>query len=115
MGIGIIPPVEDRPEVSLGYWQVFEVPLRGPDRPWTRHLAGWSYEDRQGQVSSAVKVFDPSTKTFITSSGRRYRLMGSSGLHDDAAYVWTQWKAMGLITEERDVTSEVVALMHSCR
>ena len=33
-------------------WSVREVPLRGLDNSWTRHLIGYSREYRQGQVNS---------------------------------------------------------------
>jgi hypothetical protein len=107
MTVWSIEPVEDRPDVTLRDWAVFEVPLRGSDQPWTRHLAGWSCEDQQGQVCSAVQHFDPVTASCVTESGRVYRLRGRPGLCIDASYVWNRWKRIAGVTGERDVTQEV--------
>lgn len=35
MTVWIIDSVEDRPDVTLSHWAVFEVPLNGPDQPWS--------------------------------------------------------------------------------
>jgi hypothetical protein len=115
MTVWTIAPVELRPDVTLESWAVFEVPLNGPDQPWTRHLAGYSLEDGQGQVCSAVESFDPATGQCVTRSGRVYRLRGRPGLGQDAEYVWRRWKRIASITEERDVTKEVFAEMSAAR
>lgn len=115
MSVWSIAPVELRPDVTLESWAVFEVPLNGPEQPWTRHLAGYSLEDGQGQVCSAVESFDPATGQCITSSGRVYRLRGRPGLGPDAAYVWRRWKRIASITEERDVTREVFAELKAAK
>lgn len=106
MPVWNIDSIEDRPDVTLRDWAAFEVPLHGPDQPWTRHLAGWSCEDSQGQVCSAVQHFYPVTGTCITESGRVYRLTGRPGLNADAQYVWNRWKRIASVTEQRDVTKE---------
>jgi hypothetical protein len=108
MPVWSIDTIKIRPTVTLTDWAVFEVPLRGSDQPWTRHLAGWSCEDHHGQVCSAVERFDPRTASCVTESGRVYRLRGNPGLNGDAEYVWNRWKAIAGITEEREVTQEVV-------
>lgn len=108
MPVWSISPVKDRPDVTLTDWAVFEVPLNGPDQPWTRHLAGWSCEDSQGQVCSPVQQFDPATASCVTQSGRVYRLRGRPGMCADARYVWNRWKAIQGVTDERDVTREVL-------
>ena len=113
MPIWTIQPIEQGPEVTLVHWQIFEVPFRGFTRSWTRHLAGWSCEDRHGQVSSVLRKFDPSSRCFMTASRRKYRVMGPPGFTDDEAYVWAAWKASWRIDEERDVTQEVLALLRS--
>lgn len=59
MPIWAIDPIERWPQVTLESWAVLEVPLKGIDQPWTRHLVGYAIEDRQGQVSSPVIQFDP--------------------------------------------------------
>jgi hypothetical protein len=108
MTVWSIDSIKDRPSVTLSEWAVFEVPLNGSDQPWTRHLAGWACENQQGQVCSAVQQFDPHTGSCITESGRIYRLSGRPGLNADAEYVWGRWKRIAGVTEEREVTQEVL-------
>lgn len=107
MAVWPIDSIEDRPEVTLRDWAAFEVPLNGADEPWTRHLAGYSCEDRQGQVCSPVQRFDPATGLVRTRSGRVYRLLGRPGLDLDAEYVWQRWKGIANISEQRNVTKDV--------
>lgn len=107
MPVWSIDSIEDRPDVTVRDWAVFEVPLHGPDQPWTRHLVGWSSEDQQGQVCSAVQQFDPQTGSCLTESGRVHRLSGRPGLNADAEYVWNRWKRIAALTEQREVTKEV--------
>lgn len=108
MPVWSIKPISARPTVTLSEWAVFEVPLDGPDQPWTRHLAGWSCEERQGQVCSPVKSFDPATATCQTRSGRVYRLLGVPGLCSDGDYALTAWRRVHGVEEQlRDVTLEV--------
>ena len=107
MPVWPIEPIEDHPSVTLRSWAAFEVPLHGHDQPWTRHLAGYSCEDRQGQVCSPVQSFDPATGQCVTRSGRVYLLQGRPGLDQDPEYVWRRWKRIADITQERDVTQEV--------
>ena len=113
--IWAIGPIEDRPQVALESWAVFEVPLNGVDQPWTRHLAGFAVEDRQGQVSSPVTRFDPVSGQGVTRSGRVYRLLSRPGLNSDALYVWDHWKSRAGVTEERDVTAEVRMAMEAAQ
>ena len=107
MPVWSIDSIEERPDVTLRAWAVFEVPLHGADEPWTLHLAGWSCEDRQGQVCSAVQQFDPQTGSCVTESGRVYRLSGRPGLNADAEYAWNRWKRIAGIAVQREVTLEV--------
>lgn len=113
MAVWQIDSIPGRPQVTLTDWAVFDVPLNGLEQPWTRHLAGWSCEDGQGQVCSAVQLFDPSTRSCITGSGRVYRLQGRPGLGSDGEYVWNRWKGIAGITQQRNVTQEVLAAIQS--
>jgi hypothetical protein len=108
MPVWSIDSIEDRPDVTLRDWAVFEVPLDGPDQPWTRHLAGWSCEDQQGQVCSAVRQFDPQMGSCLTESGR-------PGLNADAEYVWNRWKRIAGLTEQREVTKEVADALRTAK
>lgn len=115
MSVRSIAPVELRADVTLESWAVFEVPLNGLDQPWTRHLAGYSLEDGQGEVCSPVESFDPVTDQCVTRSGRVYRLRGRPGLDRDAEYVWHRWKRIAGVTEEREVTQEVFAELQAAK
>lgn len=108
MPVWAIAAVNQRPQVTLTDWALFEVPLNGPDEVWTRHLVGYAREDRQGQVSSPVQVFDPASGKAVTRSGRVYLVQGLPGLTADADYVWAQWKSRAGVLEERNVTREIV-------
>jgi hypothetical protein len=111
MPIWSIESVSETPEVILDSWRVFDVPLDGPDQPWTRHFVGDARGERQGQVSSAVEKFDVTTRCGVTRSGRIYQLAGRPGLGSDAQYVWNRWKRIAGVAEERDMTQEVLAQM----
>ncbi len=115
MAVWQIDSIEDRPDVTLRDWAVFEVPLHGPGQPWTRHLAGWSCEDQQGQVCSAVQQFSPQTGSCVTESGRVYRLLGQPGLNADAQYVWNRWKRIAGLSEQREVTKEVADALRTAK
>lgn len=108
MPVWPIACIESRPSVTLTEWAVFEVSRHGPEQPWTRHLAGWACEDHQGQVSSAVQSFDPTTGKCITRSGRVYQLKGRPGLCADGLYVWQTWMAREGLKAAQDVTREVL-------
>lgn len=84
-GVWRIPPVGEQPRVHLSAWEVFEVP--GGDH----HLIGWSLDTAEGRATSAIAAFDPRARTVCTRSGRVYELVGRSGIHGDARYVWTHW------------------------
>lgn len=115
MAVWSVQPVERRPVVTLRNWAVFEVPRTRLDDRWSRHLVGWSVEDQQAQVSSAVRLFDPLAATFVTKSGRLYRLHGPSGLGQDAKYVWVRWKRVANILDERDISDEVQAAIQGAQ
>jgi hypothetical protein len=113
MTVWNIDSIEKRPDVTLTDWAVFEVPLNGLDQPWTRHFAGWSCEDSQGQVGSAIRGFDPATGACVTKSGRVYRLQGRPGLSADAEYVWNRWKRIAGVEAERNITTDVFDAMQA--
>ena len=109
MPVWHVAAISDRPSVTLTEWSVFEatVPHYGGRR--TRHLAGWALEDRQGQVCSEIRCFDPAKRSFVTESGRIYTLKGPSGSHPDVEYVLARWMRMHQGTEYLDVTRDVEA------
>lgn len=109
MPIWPIEPIADLPHVTLDAWTVFEVPVDGESKPWTKHFVGFSREGRQGQVSSPVERFDPATRCGTSRSGRVYQLAGRPGSDGDARYVWERWKAFNSIKNVRDISGEVYA------
>ena len=109
MTVWTMESVSALPEATLEGWAVFEVPLNGPDEPWTRHFVGYSRQGRHGQVSSAVELFDPATSCGIPQSARVYKLAGRPGSDADSDYVWARWKSIASVTEQRDVSAEVYA------
>lgn len=115
MPVWNIDSIEERPDVTLSDWAAFEVPLNGPDQPWTRHLAGWSREDQHGQVCSAIQQFNPVTGTCVTESGRVYLLKGRPGLNADAKYVWNRWKRIASIDTQREVTQDVFGAIQAAQ
>lgn len=109
MPIWPVQAVAAMPHVTLDAWAVFEVAMDGEDKPLTRHFVGFSREGCQGQVSTPVEVFDPSTRCGVTRSGRVYQLAGYPGSDADARYVWELWKTVNSIEHERDISDEVFA------
>lgn len=98
-------PIEQRPQIVLIRWCIYEV-LPTDDMPATRHFVGYNCRDVEGRVSSAITTFDPQTLTGITNSGRIYALSGDSGSDSDARYVWQRWCAMNGVTEFREIGIE---------
>ncbi|MDA3877014.1 MAG: hypothetical protein PF483_07985 [Halothiobacillus sp.] len=75
-------PVSVEPEIQLARWAVYEIPGQG------RFLSGYNVGGHHGRASTAITAWDGTTRTGITSSGRRYRLVGEPGFDGDAKYVW---------------------------
>lgn len=112
--VGDVWPIEavnDRPEVWLAQWRIYEIVHQDPDRV-TRHLVGWATRAGDGQVSSAVRYIGPDTRCGMTRSGRTYRLQGP-GLSEEARYLWCVWKRLDGIDDTPDVTDELAALLES--
>jgi hypothetical protein len=107
MPVWSVAPISARPSVTLTHWLVFEVTDPDEAEPRTRHLAGWSVDDRQGQVSSPIRAFDPAARSFVTGSGRVYTVAGESGSHPDAEHVLARWLRINEPSEFVDVTKQV--------
>lgn len=88
-------PVTEQPELILHCWAVFE-----DVKTKARHFNGYSYENREGRVSSMILSFDPTTMRGVTRSGRVYELSGEPGQNGDAIYVMNRWLAINSITRE---------------
>lgn len=111
MPVWPVQPINERPSITLEDWSVYEVYLDGDDQPRTRHLVGYSLEDRPGQVSSAVERFDCENRCARTRSGRVYQLKGRPASNPDATYVWQWWKRLNGLTKAYDVTLDMAQNM----
>ncbi|APA84087.1 hypothetical protein BJG93_00705 [Paraburkholderia sprentiae WSM5005] len=93
----------------------------GPDIVWlsswsireshdgAKHFVGYSQETRSGRVSTKIVQLDGATRTAGTLSGRIYQLVGRSGYHPDAEYVFsTVANGIGGGKAWRDVTAELI-------
>lgn len=78
------------PSVTLTRWQVFKVKSDGVE---SIHFIGWNFHHMEGRVSSSIVEYDPTTKTGISKSNRKYILFNSPGIDRDADYVWNTWIA----------------------
>lgn len=106
-----LAPISALPTKTLDAWFVVEVPLHGPTHPWTCFLMGWRREGGTGQVSAPVAAVDPVTRRVATTEGCVYVLAGHAGLNSDAFVLWRQFRERSGISNERDVTAEVEALL----
>lgn len=95
---------EQEPIVELTHWSVYEVPLYGVDAPWTRHLVGYAEELGLAQVSSAILMFDRDLGVGASASRRVFQLVGQSGRNAEAARLWTRWKMLNGVQQDRDIT-----------
>lgn len=101
------PGLDLEPEVTLTNWSVIRVKGNFDGDGDTIHLKGLdSY--RQGRVCSPVKRFDYMNRTFVTRSGRTYKLEGPNGRSSDADYVWNQWIHANGNPECEDISSLVM-------
>lgn len=91
-------PLEEQGGVTLEAWKILELPNGD------RHLVGYSVENDEGRVSSAVRHFDPSSLRAQTGSGRAYKLSGQPGANQDADYVWARWADVNAANSWTDVT-----------
>lgn len=107
--IWAIGPVTTDAATPLTHWQAFVVRMPALGGAETLHLAGHAAQYSEGRVSSPVLDFDPVTATARTRSGRRYELVGTSGLNADARYVWHRWLEVNSVDEAevKDVTDDI--------
>lgn len=95
---------EQSPLLELRHWSVYEVPLYGVDAPWTRHFVGYADEIGLAQISSAILMFDHDLGVGASASHRVFQLVGQSGRHQECTHLWTRWKLLNGIKQERDIT-----------
>jgi hypothetical protein len=102
MSIYASASVDDDPTISLGAWSIRETDAG------SRHFVGFNLASLDGRVSTPIVSFDADTRTGVTTSGRRYVLVGPGGFDKDAEYVWRwavgQWK----LGNWQDVSAKLV-------
>ena len=95
---------ELHPLVELTEWSVFQVPIHGTDAPWTQHFVGFSVELCLAQVSPSILMFDSDHGVGASASHRVFQLVGESGRHPESMRLWSRWKSLNGIVQERDIT-----------
>jgi len=100
-----IPHPTNDTAVLIVSWCVKEVTF-GRNTQRTQHLLGYIQAENAGRVSSAIQCFDQDKMIIKTSSGRVYQLYGEPSTHDDALYVWKNWKNDNDASDEIDVTHQ---------
>jgi hypothetical protein len=94
-------PVSECDEIELGCWSLRETSTG------ERYFVGFDVIMRDGRVSTPIVSFDPRTRIGITSSGRRYCLLGRAGFDNDAEYVWNAVVSARNLEGWKDVTPEL--------
>ena len=97
-------PVDSDPVITLESWQVFEV--SDDEGLSSRHFVGYNIDGREGRTSSSIVEFDPVTMIGSTRSGRKYKLVGSSGNSGDGLYTFERWCIINKIISVKDITEE---------
>ena len=95
-------PVDLTPAIELERWQVVEVTPPGTDR----HFVGWNKTEGEGRTSSKIISYDKETRTGTTRSGRKYKLVGETGMDGDALYTFTGWCRVNGVESFKDVSDE---------
>jgi len=103
-GVWKTTSVDDTPVIELTRWQVMEVTPPGTDR----HFVGYNQTEGEGRASSKIMVFDKATMTGKTRSGRKYKLVGESGMDGDALYTFNRWCSINGVESFKDVSEEYV-------
>lgn len=101
MPIYVGSDVEECPEITLERWSIREIDNGN------RHFVGFDTVYCDGRVSTPIISFDPRTRQGMTSSGRRYWLLGRAGFDKDAEYVWNRVKRVWEISNWSDITQQM--------
>lgn len=94
--------VDVTPVIELTKWQVVEVTPPGTDR----HFVGYNVTEGEGRTSSKIVSYDKETQTGTTRSGRKYKLVGETGIDGDALYTFTNWCKINGVESYKDVSDE---------
>lgn len=97
-------PVKIEPEICLESWAVIETEPEFHQR----HFLGIRTDIKSGRISSEITSFDHRTMLGVTSTGRRYHLVGPPGWTMDTQYVLLHWCRLNNVAKISDVTLEYV-------
>jgi hypothetical protein len=101
MPIYLGSPVSNCDEIRLERWSIREVSTG------EQYFVGFDVIMRDGRMGTAIVSFDPRTRIGVTSSGRRYRLLGRAAFDKDAEYVWNRVIEIRDIKDWKDVTPDL--------
>ncbi|BFG77765.1 hypothetical protein PTKU46_57980 [Paraburkholderia terrae] len=91
--------VDIEPEITLHHWRVMQT-----ERD-ERHLVGMRTDTQLARVTSALREFDAFALVAVSSSGRRYQLVGEPGWTYDTVCLWITWCLKNDVHSCSDVTS----------
>lgn len=95
--------VGDEPEIELILWSIWRTERS------ELHLVGVRPTTMTGRVSSAISSLDRAARIVMTKSGRRYRLIGPRGRHDQVSDVWKTWCVKYRVLWAVDVTEDTLS------
>ncbi|SMG39871.1 hypothetical protein SAMN06265784_103720 [Paraburkholderia susongensis] len=93
------PSVDIEPELALQHWRVMQT--EGDER----HLVGMRTDTMLARVTSALREFDAHAMVAVSSSGRRYQLVGEPRWTYDTVCLWITWCLKNDVRSCSDVTS----------
>lgn len=103
MSVYLHTPGEGLEVVHLERWSIREF------ESGKKFFVGFCRDSRDGRVSTEIVQLDAADRRGRTASGRIYHLVGPSGYHSDAEYVFNHVaKIIGDDCSWRDVTAELI-------
>jgi hypothetical protein len=83
------------PQIRLIEWTIKQ------DQHGNRYFVGTRADDRTGRVSTRIVEFDENRRRGRTQSGRVYELVGPPGYSSNGEYVWSTYKRVNKIVEDK--------------
>ncbi|SAL43338.1 hypothetical protein AWB64_04597 [Caballeronia sordidicola] len=90
--------LEAEPKISLLSWHIIETELD------ECHFIGVRPDTKAARISSPIYQFDSLSKLGVTSTGRRYQLIGDPGWSYDTVYLLVNWARQYGVISCDDVT-----------
>ncbi len=108
MGLWKPLSVQEEPVTEITSWLILRATFG--ENSTSDHVVGWAGE---GRASSAIKEKRLDEGVVVTGSGRQYKLVGPSGVDQDALYVWHRWCEMNDVLAFVDVSGEYSEAMEA--